>query len=601
MPERAGEDRLVSIKDHPNRVLSTLGGAVEHLLALNKVNATYARWNSCNDIIEFLEGCFKDLNVNVLVEDEEMERIPADGRLVVVSNHPYGGVEGLILGWLLKQARPDVKIMANYLLKPIKNLREMFIFVDPFGTSKAVSANLRPLKESMAWVKQDGCLGVFPAGEVSSLNLQKRTITDPVWSTTVARIVTKTQAPVLPVYFSGHNSPLFQLAGLVHPRLRTAMLPRELYRRKNQDIRVRIGQVMPFEQLKMFEDDQALTAYLRLRTYLLQKNDRSDKPRLGGFVRRGPKVGETMEIAPETPPDQVALEIDRLPESQVLVRSRKEVVYQAEADQIPSVLREIGRLREITFRQVGEGTGKDLDIDVYDSYYTHLVLWDESARQLVGSYRLGRVDEILAQRGRKGLYTHSLFKFKKEFFDQVTPALELGRSFVRPEYQKSYAPLLLLWKAISAYLVKYPRYRFLFGPVSINSEYRAICRRLMIDFLKSNRFLPTLAKLVKPRTPARFKPLKTCDHEPVIEFLDTVENLSDLIGCMEDDQKGIPVLLRQYIRHGGYLVGFNLDPNFGDCLDGLIVVDAPKTDFKTLERYMGKEGVREYLSYHSRI
>jgi putative hemolysin len=270
-------------------------------------------------------------------------------------------------------------------------------------------------------------------------------------------------------------------------------------------------------------------------------------------------------------------------------------------DESPGLIREIGRQREICFRAVGEGTGRELDLDEFDNHYDHLILWHDANREVAGAYRIGRTDRILADQGPKGLYTNTLFRFSRTFLDSVNPGLELGRAFVAGPYQKSYAPLLTLWKGIGAYVAAAPRYAALFGPVSITNDYNPFSRQIMVGFLKAHNWLSTRRRLIRPKAPFRSGrghigglPIKS-----VSRMCASIEDVSSVIAEMETDGKGVPVLLRQYLKLGGKLVGFNVDHDFAGALDGLMLVDLTRTDAKILERYMGKEAAAGFLAHHA--
>jgi len=499
-------------------------------------------------------------------------------------------IEGAILPSLFLSVRPDVKVMANHLLAAMPETNGLCIFVDPYGGERAARANHKGLKDAIAWLKQGGLLAVFPAGEVSHLNLKERAITDPEWNHSVARLIRITGATVLPVYFLGANSALFQLLGCLHPRVRTALLPHEFFNKHNRTIEVRIGSPVTPAKVRAYQDDVALIRYLRRRTYLLQD-------------REAPKQ---FQIARSEPPPAVPMsellagEVSKLAPERTLVENEGFTVLLAKANEIPNVLHEIGRLRELTFRQVGEGTGNSIDLDRFDDHYWHLFVWNRHAREIAGAYRLGPSDEILARFGAKGFYTSRLFQWQQPFLDRISPALELGRSFVRLEYQKTYAPLLLLWKGIGQYLVRHPQYKLLFGPVSISNGYSAASRHLMVKFLSAYRQSPEFTPLVRARNPFRQRPSlgdkssKLAD-ELIGATVWDVEELSALIADVETDRKGVPVLLKQYLRLGGELAAFHVDRRFANALDGLIIVDLRKTDVRVLERFMGKDGATQYL------
>lgn len=559
-------------------------GAIEKLLQLDRFDRLYSVAPG-SDGRAIAERSLALLNVHPQVSERDLALIPKQGPVVAVANHPFGLIEGAILAALLPSVRPDVKILANHLLATVPGANQSCIFVDPFGGERAVRANHKGLKDAIAWLKQGGLLSVFPSGEVSHLNLKERAITDPEWSHSVARLIRITGATVLPMYFLGANSALFQLLGFLHPRVRTALLPHEFFNKHNRTIELRIGSPITPAKIRLYQDDVSLIRYLRHRTYLLQN-------------REAPKQFRAAVIEPPAASvlgELLAGEIAKLAPERTLVETEDFSVLLAKAREIPNVLHEIGRLREVTFRQVGEGTGKPIDLDRFDDHYWHLFVWNRQANEVVGAYRLGPSDEILARFGPKGFYTSQLFQWKRSFLDRISPALELGRSFVRPEYQKTYAPLLLLWKGIGQFLLRNPQYKLLFGPVSISNGYTAASRHLIVKFLRAYRQSPELAPLVRARNPLRQRPSKLAD-ELIGATVWDVEELSALIADVETDRKGVPVLLKQYLKLGGELVAFHVDRRFADALDGLIVVDLRKTDVRVLERYMGKDGAAQFLN-----
>ena len=519
-----------------------------------------------------LERTLTALNVRPLISARDLALVPKQGPVVAVANHPFGLMEGAILATLLSSVRPDVKILANYLLSNLPGAADHCIFVDPFGAPGSVHSNRKGLKESIAWLEHGGLLAIFPAGEVAHLNLKEGAVTDPEWNRSIARIIRLTGASALPVFFPGANSAMFQLLGFLHPKVRTALLAHEFLNKTNRTIEVRIGNPIAPAKLRTYQDDVALTRYLRHRTYMLQ--GRQAPSMKTPITSSEPVAGPVMS-------ELIAPEVAKLAPERRLVDSGEFAVLLAQAAEIPNALREIGRLRELTFREIGEGTGKSIDRDAFDDYYWHLFVWHKQKREIVGAYRLGPSDEILPRAGVKGFYSSSLFHWNQSFLDRTGPALELGRSFVRSEYQKSYAPLLLLWKGIGQFLVRNPRYRMLFGPVSISNKYTLASRRLMVTYLNAFRRSSELAPLVRARNPFRPSPswLVAKSTRDLVGAADwDIEDLSTLVADVETDRKGVPVLLRQYLKLGGELVAFNVDRKFADALDGLIVVDLSKTD-----------------------
>lgn len=585
------------------KVFSLVKDPLEHLLAFPRLNQAYGRISDMKDDRPFPEKVLDLLRISYSMDPEDLERLRcATGPMMVVANHPFGGIEGVILCSLLRTFRQDVKFMANSLLHRIPEMRHLLIGVNPFNQASAIQENIKPLRACIQWLQTGGMLVVFPAGEVSHFDPEQGVVTDPAWSPTIARIIRKTQTSVLPLFFQGKNSPVFQLAGLVHPLLRTALLPNELLNKQHKQIRMKVGELIPIDKLAWIEDDLEMMSYLRMHTYVLEY--RAARPIEQSLPGIGQKVSRKSQrpVLPPHLPQILAEEIAALLPSQTLAESGELVVIQAAAHEIPQVLLEIGRLREITFRAVGEGTGNDVDLDEFDENYIHLFLWHLCRREVVGAYRLGRTDELVRKRGVQGIYTNTLFRYDQSFLERLGPALELGRSFVRLEYQRSYAPLLLLWKGIGRYIAENPQYRLVFGPVSITNEYQIISKELMVRYLLMNRFREDLACLVKPRRPFRVRPVKGWDMDAGLRSAKSdLEEVSNLISSLESDHKGIPILLKQYLKLGGEIIAFNVDPSFGNALDGLILVDLARTERKMLERYMGKEGSRSFLDFHQEV
>lgn len=572
-------------------VLAFARPLIEKTLALETLNRMYADLPRSEDTEHFCERALAALQVTCDVAEQDLARVPRDGPLVVIANHPLGGLEGLALAALLLRVRSDVKLLGNRLLEPLPELGGTLIYVDPFGGPDAVSRNVRPVRSALRWVRDGGVLGLFPAGEVSHASLKSLSVVDPPWSVAAGRLIRAAGAAVLPVCFDGRNSRLFQLLGLLHPRIRTALLPRELLKRRGTRLHARIGSAITPERLEEFGTAEELITYLRVRTYVLKGGLEGSRPRIRAERARPQPIAEAWSA------NVVAREVVSLPPAQRLLLSGPYDVYHARAEQIPRALREIGRLREIAFRRVGEGTGQSLDLDRFDEDYIHLFVWNRQKSEIVGAYRIGPTDEILPRRGVEGLYTSTLFRFKRPLLDQIGPALEMGRSFVHPDYQKSHAPLTLLWKGIGRFVVAHPRYRRLFGPVSISNRYQSMSRQLLAAFLQMNRYVGDLGRLIRPRHRARFAPIRDWDPALTGAMVKDLEEVDTLIREIELDHKSMPILLRQYLRLDCVLLGFNIDPEFGDVLDGLILVDLARVNRMLLARYMGPEGLRSFLEH----
>jgi len=562
---------------------------VERLLSLSALNRLYSGMSPASGDRSYFATALRGLGVDYDLAPEDVAKIPVSGPLVIVANHPFGGVDGLLLGDILTQVRPDFRLMANQLLHGIPELRPWILPVDAFGGSNSHARNVSRLRLAIKWLEQGGALGIFPAGTVSHLQLRKGCIADPIWHKTVAGLVRRSGATVVTMFFDGHNSMVFQLSGLIHPKLRTALLPSELVKRTHSRVAVRIGRPIEPHKVARYPDDRTLTSYLRFKTYMLKWRESPIRPR---FSPPAPE-GTARPVAPPQPSQELANEILRLPTFSLLAEQGKYQVFLADAASMPFLLAEIGQLRERTFRAVGEGTGLACDLDRFDNHYQHLFLWNSARREVVGSYRLGKVDEILKKQGADGLYTNTLFKLKPGLLDRLGPALEMGRSFVRREYQGQAIPLALIWRGIGEYLVRNPTYKVLFGPVSISKEYEGFSRRLMVEFLAKRCGHEMLGPLVKPRNPLRDR-LSRQEREALAELVRDADDVSALVSDIETDRKGLPILLRHYLRLNAFLLSFNLDASFGNCIDGLIVVDLRTAEPKLLRRYLGDAGYESY-------
>ncbi|MEO8131165.1 MAG: lysophospholipid acyltransferase family protein, partial [Bryobacteraceae bacterium] len=423
---------------------------IQTMLGLSAIAETYSVLRSQGPERPITERLLDHLEVKYNIAARDLELIPRKGAVLVVANHPFGMLEGAVLATAMLRIRPDVKFLANSMLTVVPELRDLVIAVDVAGSP---AANRSGMRAALEFLRGGGLLVVFPAGEVSHFQWGQWSITDPAWSPSIARmirIIARKGAalPVIPVYIGGANSLLFQTAGMVHPRLRTALLARELLNKRRKLVDVRIGRPIDSGKLLALQTDEERTEYLRWRTYLLA-NRSQFKPntRLPMAARRRKQLEP---VAAASNAAEMTREVASL---ELLDRSGNLEAYITSADRIPAVLREIGRLREITFRAVGEGSGKPCDLDYFDDCYLHLFVWNAEKREVVGAYRLGKADGPL--------YTASLFQYSSEFLSKLGPALELGRSFVRAEYQKGFTPLLLLWKGIGKFVARNPQYKTL--------------------------------------------------------------------------------------------------------------------------------------------
>jgi len=599
--ERPFELALLPKSSALRRIWQVVRPAVEQASGLRQLGIAYERVRDEACAEAFCERTLAELGIRWKANALDLARIPRTGPCIVVANHPFGAVEGIVLALFLRRIRGDAKVLANFLLARIPALRDALLLVDPFGGRPA--ANVRSLRDTVRHLKQGGMLAMFPAGEVAHFDWKTGAVVDPPWNETLAWLVRVSGAPVVPVHFEGHNGPMFQLAGLVHPRLRTALLPRELVNKKGRQIEVRVGAPISNGKLTAMSNDSEIVAYLRKRSSMLGARARPRPAAPHPLAAVHPVFARKPE---RTPPEVIEAvdpgllegEVDALPTSQLLVRDHDRQVYWARAPQIPKILREIGRLRELTFREVGEGTGKSIDLDTFDQTYLHLFVFDRRDRSVVGAYRLGPTDEILTS-GMGGLYTSTLFQIRPELFAMTGPALEMGRSFVRSRYQKSAAGLFLLWRGIGQFIVERPHYRVLFGPVSISNAYEQASRQIMVDFIEQGEHKHALSRYVRPRHPfASRRRLSLESGLPSLRLFRTIDEVSEIVSDIEPDQKGVPVLFKQYLKLGGKMLGFNVDLQFSRVLDGLVLVDLLETEPKILARYLGADQAAAFLAHH---
>jgi putative hemolysin len=595
---------LHSVADHASA--GVLAGAprlaglpplATRFLPLDQAHVLYEKVRNSSDGF-VLDNLLREMNIDVRVGAADVQRIPTRGPVVVVANHPYGMLDGAVLAVLLQRIRSDVKVMTNFLLEGVPELEPSCIFVDPLYTAGAPERNRRALRQALEWLQQGGMLAMFPAGEVSHWQLQQGAIVDPQWNTTAARLIRRTGAAALPVYFCGRNSLGFQLAGLIHPSLRMAFLLQEFLQQSGKSVALRVGSTIPADSISNIADDREATEYLRWRTYLLAARGKTQQT--FPTALRSVFPGKTATpVAPALPRELLMCDVRALPRERCLVESGDFEVYAAQATEIPHLLQEVGRLREVTFREAGEGTGKRSDLDRFDHHYWHLLLWNRSKEEMVGAYRAGNTSEIIAKHGISGLYTSTLFRYDQRLFQKLGPALELGRSFVRSEYQRQYAPLLLLWKAIARFVALRPETPVLFGAVSVSNAYNRASRELIYSFFEARMEGDEVADLVKPRRAYRPARMGRWDCRAVCRVLRDLDELSEPITDVEIDGKGLPILLKQYSKVGGRLLGFNVDRKFSNVLDGLVVVDLRRTEPAVLDRYMGRQAATDFRRVHS--
>jgi putative hemolysin len=560
--------------------VSVLAPAIMKLLKLDKLNEAYSPFSELQGF-EFTDKMLEELGIEYEIDAEDLKNIPRTEPFIAISNHPYGGIDGLISLSILNKIRPDTKFLANYLLQLIPPLKDHIIAVNPFNNAKKSSMNVSGLKEVLGHI-QEHPIGIFPAGEVSALQLNTLKITDKKWDPTIGKIIQKANVKVLPIYFSGHNSLAFNLMGLISPNLRTVKLPSELFNKK-QKVIVRIGKPILPKVLSEFENSDELLRFVRAKTYALGSGievKKFFKINLSKLIKPKPIIAETLNIA-------IQNDIDNIQNDQVYKHENFEV-YISNAFNIPNVLKEITRLREITFRAVGEGTNRSFDTDEFDLYYKHLFIWDAKAQKIVGAYRIGLGDELYKQFGKKGFYLNQLFKLKKEFAPILKDSIELGRSFVTLEYQRKPLSLMLLWKGINEFLKQHKgRFNYMIGPVSISGEFSNLSKDLLVAYIRHNHYDKAMSKMVKPRK--KFKYKYTGEDKKLLleKHRDDIKTLDNFIGEIETNHSKIPVLVKKYLKLKGKIISFNVDPKFNNSLDGFLVLninDIPDEAFDMVSR-----------------
>ena len=549
-------------------------------LRISKLNRIYERHKHKKDIA-FLNGILGDFQIDFEIPAEDLARIPKQGAFITVSNHPLGGIDGILLLKLLVEKRPDYKIIANFLLHRIAPLKKYVMAVNPFEDHKDAKSSIAGIKNALLHLNEGNPLGIFPAGEVSTFKDGKLVVDKP-WEEGAIKIIKKANVPVIPIYFHAKNSRLFYFLSNLNPTLRTAKLPSELLTQKNRVIKVRIGKPITVKEQNDFKSLEEFHQYMRKKTYMLanpfEKNNSYIKTKNFKLTKSIHKIIEPVNL------NLIKKELNILDKNDSLIFTSKAYrIYLADSKHIPNLLREIGRLREITFREVGEGTNKSIDLDRFDHFYKHLFLWDDSTDQLVGAYRMGFGKEIFKNHGIEGFYINELFRIEPELFEMMENTFEMGRAFIVKSYQQRPMPLFLLWKGIVHVTLRYPNYKYLMGGVSISNNFSNFSKSLMIEFMKSHYYDPFVAQYVSPKKEYKVV-LKDADKDFVFDATKAdVKKFDKVIDEIEPGNLRLPVLLKKYIKQNAQLVGFNVDPKFNNAVDGLLyirIADLPETTVK---------------------
>ncbi len=548
-----------------------IGWILMKVLKISTLNKIYNRNKHLNELA-FLDGILDDFQIKFEIPEEDLKRLPKDGAYITISNHPLGGIDGILLLKLMLEQRKDFKIIANFLLHRIEPLKPYIMPVNPFEDRKDVKSSIAGFKNSILHLRNGHPLGIFPAGEVSTYRDGKLVVDKP-WEEAAMKLVKKAEVPVVPIYFHAKNSKLFYKLSKISDTFRTAKLPSELLTQKRRIIKVRIGRPISVADQKEHTTLDSFSGFLRRKTYMLS-NAFEDKSKILDNISstlKTPKVPKRIV----TPVDNTLMtkEVEALIKNNSrLLQSKNYEVFLAEPKSIPNILREIGRLREITFREVGEGTNEAIDLDTFDTYYHHMFLWDNEKKLIAGAYRMGLGAKIYERYGIDGFYLQDLFRFEPELHKMMSQSIEMGRAFIIKEYQQKPMPLFLLWKGIVHTTLRFPEHKFLIGGVSISNQFSNFSKSLMIEFMKSHYYDPYIAQYVHPKK--EFKViLKDADKDFVFDATEADLNKFDkIIDEVEPGALRLPVLLKKYIKQNARLVAFNVDPLFNNAVDGLMYI-----------------------------
>lgn len=571
---------------------SIISNLLMKILRISKVNQVY---NLTKNVPkeDFCSELLKTLDVSISYHKEDLDRIPLNSPFIVVSNHPLGALDGIIMIKLLSSVRSDFKVMGNFLLKKIEPIEDKVIAVNPFEDRKDAYSSLSGMKQALEHLSKGGCLGIFPAGEVSHRDKSTGNIEDIQWQNTALKLIKKSNVPVVPMYFHAKNSELFYRLSNLHPILQTALLPSEMMRKRVKPIKLRIGKPILQKQIVNFKSNEELGKFLRTKVYMM-KSYYEERKKIFSSIKINKSTDEKVkDIAPETKKEKIIDEVNklRLKKNVLLFTNNQYEVFFAESSEIPNILREIGRLREITFRLIGEGSNNALDLDKFDEHYQHLFLWDNETEKIVGAYRMVLGQKIYPKLGIKGFYTSSLFNFDKEIHPFFRKTIEMGRAFIIPEYQQKPMPLFHLWKGIVHVCLRNPDHKYLMGGVSISDKFSDFSKSLMIEFMRSHYYDAFVAQFVHSKNEFKVK-LKDFEKEMFLDYLDKDLTKFDKIIDEIEPNLRLPVLLKKYFKQNAKVIAFNVDPKFNDAIDGLMYIrisELPEDTMKPVMDEMQKE------------
>ena len=578
-----------------------VGWIILRILRISAINKIYDNNKNKADL-DFLNGILDACKIKFEIPEEDLKRIPKEGPFITISNHPLGGIDGVLLLKLLIEKRADYKIVANFLLQRVAPLKPYVMPVNPFETRKDAKSSIAGVKSALLHLREGKPLGIFPAGEVSTHKDGKLNVDKP-WEEGAVKLIKKANVPVIPIYFHAKNSRLFYFLSKLSDTLRTAKLPSEIIQQRGRVIKVRIGKPISVKDQNAYKALPDFYKFIRRKTYMLANPFEKSNRLISSQKIKIKKP--TKKISLQRNSDLFIAEVDALRETNSrLLKSKNYEVFFASAKDIPNLIHEIGRLREITFRAIGEGTNKELDLDKFDNYYHHLLLWDAVAEKLVGAYRMGLGKEIYKKYGIKGFYVQSLFRIEPELHQMMDNTIEMGRAFIIAEYQQKPMPLFLLWKGIVHVTLRYPEYKYLMGGVSISNQFSDFSKSLMIEFMKSHYYDPYIAQYIRPKKEYKVK-LKDGDKDFVFDASKAdMQKFDKIIDEIEPGILRIPVLIKKYVKQNARLVAFNVDPKFNNAIDGLMyikVADIPESTVKPVMEEFQLELERKATALQSSI
>ncbi len=563
-----------------------LAECLERFFGLHYLNVVHrqieADWAAGSQENFFALAC-KHFNLIYDLSEKQLEHIPKEGPCVIVANHPHGLSDGIMLGDIALKVRSDVRIVVNEFLEAIDGMRPFTITVDVYGGDQAKRANMSAMRELLRWLRAGHCVLVFPSGSVASYSHADRKVIEDAWQTNMIALIRKTQAQTVPLFISGRTSLFLQSLSLLHKPSRGNFLPREIARDGRMRHKIAIAPAIPSSTSAAFGSDQRLCDYLRLRTSLLSYHTISETQ------ASSPCSVSKSSLAEDIHRDILIAELASLPSETLYYESGKTgfQIYIATASQIPQILRQIAIERERSFRAVGEGTGESLDWDSYDQHYRHLFMWDTRAQRLAGAYRMGLGDEIIRSHGVGGFYNSQFFDIDEKMLPVLAQGVEMGRAFLCADYQGLPTSLDTLWMGIGRFLLRHPQYRYLYGTVSVSQSYSSCSRALIHSYLRVHEMQEQYKGWVRAKFPPKQMQLSPCDEQLLATALPDAKILSKLVSEIEQQDAGIPTLLKHYLRLSGKMLAFGVDVDFGNTFDCFVLVDTSKTSTRIMNRYQG--------------